>query len=140
MRAIAAAAAVLFGRLSFCAKIGALIGLLSGLVFGLMQAQNLSVIYSVQDLIVIGLVLAVFAWLVVLLVIGLWLRYRFSSFAGAALVNALLTAVLTVVVADLLGRPELSWFVGLVVGILVGLVLCLYCERWPYLFGKRSHG
>lgn len=140
LRALVATAAALFGRLSFCAKIGAIIGVLSGLIFGLMQAQNPSAIYSVQDLIVIGLALAIFAWLVVLLILGFWLRYSLATLAGAALINAILTAILTVLIADRLNQPELTWFVGLIIGILVGSVLCLFCGRWPYILGKRSHG
>lgn len=138
IRAFIAAATALFGRFSFCAKIGAIVGIIAGSFFALLQGSSPAATFAPQELLLMGIALALVGWLFVLLAVGIWLRYGAAAIAGPALLNALITAILTVLVCDFFGLPALDWIFGLVIGLLVGTLLCRLCERWP-VFLKGAH-
>ena len=53
----------LFGRLRFCAKIGAIAGLITGTFFGLVLWQNHALPFTIIEAVKIGILLAIAAWL-----------------------------------------------------------------------------
>ena len=129
MGALVALARVLFGRLSFCALNGGLVGAIAGLLFGLLQGEFPNQPLAIGELLPIALLLGLVGWVVVLVVVGMWIHYGAAAVAWPALLNALLTALLTVWLNNLLLRPELASLIGLLVGILVGTILCRLCAR-----------
>jgi hypothetical protein len=122
-------ARLLFGRLSFCALNGALIGALAGFLFGALLLEHGSHTFTPAELLQIALLLALICWFVVLVIVGLWLHYGASAIAWPLLLNALLTCVFTVWFNNLIRIPELATIVGLLVGLIVGSLLCRFCRR-----------
>lgn len=120
-------------RLSLCTIVGGCSGAFVGMIFGLAQLEHPDAAVSPGDLVVIALAGALTIWLILLLVLGLWLRYGVRAIAAQTLVNSFITAFLTVLICDALETPMLSSLIGLVVGIAVGSLLCMLCGRWPYL-------
>jgi hypothetical protein len=127
--AIFALAKAIFGRLSLCSLIGAIVGGISGFLFGLLIGQFGTLVLTGNEILRIGLILAVVGWLAVLLIVGVWLRYRISAIFLISLINAVLTAVLTVYFNYLIQQPILATLIGLLIGILVGVILCWFCRR-----------
>jgi len=82
-----------------------------------------------QEVVSTGVILALFGWLVVLLVAGVWLSYGVQSVALPALVNAIFTGVLVVYVNNVIQVPALAALIGLLIGVLVGTALCWLCDR-----------
>lgn len=136
--AFIAFATVLFGRFSFCAKLGAMFGIIAGSLFAFLQGLTPGVSYPPAELLLIGVVLALLGWLFVLLAVGVWLRYGAAAIAAPALLNALITAILTVFVSNAVQQPALNWIIGLLIGLLIGALFCRFCERWPG-FLKATH-
>lgn len=132
-------ATALFGRFSFCAKIGAIVGIIAGSLFALLQGLTPGVSYTPVELLLIGVALALSGWLFVLLAVGVWLRYGAAAIAAPALLNALITAILTVFVSELVQQPALNWLIGLVIGLLIGALFCRLCERWPGFLKTARH-
>jgi|SRR5215831_15014230 len=129
MKALIALAKAVFGKLPICSLVGAIIGSIAGFLFGMLQSQAGLPIFPMIDVLRIGLLLAILGWLIVLVVVGIWLRYGAPAIALQALVNGILTAVLTVYANNLIRQPVWATIIGLVIGILVGLILCWYCRR-----------
>jgi hypothetical protein len=119
-------------RLPFCGKVGAIAGATVGLLAATSYvAQMLTTWAAVWQ---VGLLLAVPAWLTVLFVVGVLLRYRCADLAVPALVNCLLTSLATIAVLHLLPPSGFAILVGALVGAAVGSILCWLCERlsrWP---------
>ncbi len=118
----------LFARLPFCSLVGALVGVTAGAFLGL----TLDVIpppgLSSTAIILTGLLLAVLGWIVVVVLLGVWMRYGVAQIAAAAAINALLTAILTVWINNLVRQAVLAPALGILVGILVGAILCRLCS------------
>lgn len=127
--ALRAIGLLLFGRLSFCALVGGMIGAICGFLFTVIQTGHAPGAFPNQLLFNIGLVLGAAAFLLVLLIVGGLCRYGVRAIFFGALVNSLLTSVLTVFVADRVGRPPVTALLGLITGIVVGSILCQLC-RW----------
>jgi hypothetical protein len=117
-------------RRSLCAASGAICGGLAGMVMGFYQGPPGAVVLTAAQAFQTGLVLGFIGWMVLLLVIGAWLHYTASAIALPALVNALLSSVLTVFICNALNIPIIDVLVGLLIGTLVGWLLCLLCGRW----------
>ena len=117
----------------FCSRVGGIAGAIVGLFFGLAQ-QNLdpAVVFSLEQLILIGLLLGLVGWICVLVVVGIWLHYGLGAVAWLGLIISLLTGIVIVVILDMIGYPPAAMLVGLFIGTLLGTLIC-----W-LLCGKRN--
>jgi hypothetical protein len=131
MGAMVKLAGLLFGKLTFCALNGALVGVLAGFLFGAHLLEHPTHILTPAEILQIAVILTLICWFVVLVIVGLWLHYGARAIAAALLLNALLTVVLTVWLNNMIRIPEIAGLIGLLVGILVGTVLCRFCRRFP---------
>lgn len=116
-------------RHNLCAVTGAIAGGLTGMVFGLLLISNAGAPIAASELLAIALLLAFVAWLMVLLVVGVWLHYGLTAVAAPALVTTVITALITVAIAYAVKFPYLATLIGLAVGTLVGALLCRLCYR-----------
>ncbi len=130
MGALVAFAKALFGKLPWCSLAGGLAGVISGFVFSLFQVQNPTILLTIQQIFQIAVVLGLIAWLCLLLVIGIWLKYGIGSIALQTFVTSFLTAFFTVYLSDIVNLPYLTVILGWVVGILIGYLLCMFCRRY----------
>lgn len=132
----------LFGKLPFCSLAGALAGMPVGFLFGLylfeIGSAGLPIPYG--QLVQGSLLLAFFGWLFALLVLCSWLRYRFASVAWPALLNSVLTSLLTLFWLHALAIPALGTLVGLISGVLVGAIFCWICRRTGFAAAGVSRG
>jgi len=116
-------------RRNLCAVTGAIAGAFVGTVFGLLLVGAATPTLTQAELLQIALILAVVAWLCLLVLLASWLHYQLSVIWLPALVNAVITAILTVLLAYALKHfPYLAPIIGAIVGTLVGAVLCRFCE------------
>jgi hypothetical protein len=121
----------LFATLTVCMAAGGIVGTIAGVVYGLVRDDFTS--RPAGKLLLGALILAGVGWAVVLFVIGVLFRYGVLSIALPSLVTALLTAIATVFLVDLDGLWTVGALLGLVVGLLIGAILCELCEwlsRW----------
>ncbi len=116
-------------RRSLCAVSGAIAGGLAGTVMGLVQADK-SFTLTAAEAFRVGLLLGAAGWVVLLIVIGLWFHYGLAQVAWPALVNTMITCILTVFVCRALHIPYLDTIIGVLIGTLVGYLLCLLCGRF----------
>ncbi len=140
MRPFALLGQLLFGKLPFCSVVGAYIGVIAGTIIGLAQPAFLGMTPSLAALFVNSLPLALAGWVFVLLLFGLWLHYGLGVIALPAAVNAILTAFLTLWLCLLGHLPALDVPIGMVVGILVGWVLCRFCRPLSRATGRLANG
>lgn len=101
--------------------VGAVIGMILTILYW-MQAGVLSL--TTAELWYVALILALFGWIVLMFVLVALVRSTFRSVMIPALVNALLVAVLTTFVSYRAGAMEWAWLIGILIGAVVGYVLC----------------
>lgn len=117
----------LFARLPFCSLVGALVGVTAGSFLGLTLDAIHPPGLTPTAIILAGLLLAVLGWIVVVVLLGIWMRYGAAQIAAAAAVNALITAILTVLINNIVRQAVLAPALGILTGILVGAILCRFC-------------
>jgi hypothetical protein len=111
-------------RVGTCGIVGFIAGSIAGLLLTILDFFQGSVTLSQQEAIYISLLLAGFTWIVVLFILTILVRLTFRSVALASLVNCLLTCFATVFLTRALNNYALAWFIGMVCGILIGMLLC----------------
>jgi len=117
-----------FKRLPFCSLPGAVVGSFTGFLMAIFELERYGQPLAVQQLVVVGLMLGTGGLLLVLLLFGLILRYGVGQIFWPAVANALITAILVVLATYWLQMPAIAGFIGLLIGILVGAVLCWLCR------------
>jgi hypothetical protein len=112
---------------SVCAAAGALVGAVAGLVFELGRLPLGSL--STSDVVQVGLILGFAGWLAALIVIGLWLHIGIAVMAWRSFFTAIITGVLTILVLNKTPYHILFVWIGILIGTLVGWLLCLLCRK-----------
>jgi hypothetical protein len=146
MHLVSTLVAPLHTKLTFCGHVGAIVGALVGLFFGLAQAEQDGSDLSFGQLLAIGGITGGISWAIILLVVGIWLRYGARAIALPSLVTSLVTSFLTVLFNDLVDEPSVASLIGLAVGVVVGALLCFICrpltDYWDCLkrTTDRGHG
>jgi hypothetical protein len=128
---------VLFARLPFCSKIGAIAGAVAGALMGMAMGAIVPGGLTMAGIFEAAGMLAVAGWITVLILVGVWLRYGLAQIWAPAALNALLTALLTVWVNNLVRLPWAATLLGILAGVLVGAILCRLCGPWGDL-GKSA--
>ncbi len=126
----------LLASMSVCAAAGAIDGILTGFIFGLVRDEFSGQPRPVGKLLLGALILAGVGWLVILFVIGILYRYGVWAIALQSLITALITSIATVFVVNA-HLQAVGALIGLLIGLIVGSLLCLLCER---LFRRTAAG
>src|SRR5690242_19196312 len=113
--------------LSLCAHVGAIQGAMVGGMMGLFLLADKQWILSMTEVIEFGLILALFAWIIMMIVLCAWERYSLRAIGVPTLLLALLTSLFTVFLSNYLHMLLLDWPVGAVVGLIWGEILCRLC-------------
>jgi uncharacterized membrane protein len=100
-----------------------------------LEQSDPSFAITIVDAFRVGLLLGAVGWVVLLIVVGLWFHYGMAQVAWPALVNAMITCILTVFVCRTLDLAYLDTILGVLIGTLVGYALCLLCGRFTKLAG-----
>jgi hypothetical protein len=116
-------------RRSLCAVTGAIVGGFTGMIMQLLQSPLHPPLLTISEVLKIGLILGLAGWLGMLVVLAVWLHYRLSQIAGPALVNSLLSAILTVFVSNIFRYSIIDTVLGIFIGTVVGWLLCLACGK-----------
>jgi hypothetical protein len=122
-----------FDALGICATVGFIAGGLSGLVL-MIYAMDLTSAptLTAKEIWQVGLVLAAAAAGLLLFYLYALCRYTFISVFVPVVLNCLLTCLLTVWLVDVTGLWGWAFFVGAIVGLLVGRLLCIFCQFAAY--------
>lgn len=117
--------------LPLCAKIGVLHGMIAGLLFGLWRLGSGMPVLAPQEFAWSVALLALFALLCSLFILVVVERYALRSIFWPVVVNVILVTLLTALVINKLPAHQffilLSLWVGIVVGLFAGLLLCRLC-------------
>lgn len=119
----------LLARLGVCGAAGVAVGTMTGFILTVLDVVEGPLDLSDDETVRIWLSLALFAWLSLIVIFTVFLRWTARSVAVPALVNSALVTALTVLLARVTGLFELAWLIGILVGILVGLALCTLYKR-----------
>jgi xanthosine utilization system XapX-like protein len=111
-----------------CALAGVVAGIVVGFLFEMLQfAQPAR--FAIADLLRIGLLLGLVGWITVLLFLGLIAGQGDWAMVLPSLLTSVVTGLLTVAIDNALWQPVTSVFVGIIVGFLVGRMLCWACRQ-----------
>jgi hypothetical protein len=122
-----------FDALGICATVGFIAGGLSGLVLTIYAMDLTSApTLTAREIWQVGLVLAAATAGLLLFYLYVLCRYTLSSVFMPVVLNCLLTCLLTVWLVDVTGLWDWAFFVGTVVGLLVGRLLCIFCQFAAY--------
>lgn len=116
--------AQLLARLGICANGGIIVGMLTGGTVALAELIHGPLSPTTAELLRIWAVTALAGWIVLLFVLVALARWTFGSVALPALVNAVLVSGLTLFLCRALGLFAFGFWIGIVAGLLVGLLLC----------------
>jgi len=106
---------------------GAIVGGLFGLVYGLAgspAAPTLSLVWWV------ALGLSIFAWLIVLVIVGIFGNYGVLKIAIQALGTSLVTGIITVWVIYAFHVGFCGMLLGWLIGFLIGRSFCAMCSAY----------
>ena len=131
---------MLIWRRSLCAVSGAIAGVIVGFIFGLFQIQTPVPALALPDVVRVSLMLGIAAWIATLVIVGIWARYGIAAIFLPSLVNALVTSLLTVYIANSVRMPILALWIGMLVGTLVGALLCRLCGNRLRAAGGPQYG
>jgi hypothetical protein len=112
-----------------CAWAGAIAGVIAGSQFALVEFAIPHVRFSASDLFRLAVLFGLAAWVVLLVITGLWLRYGVRAVVLQSLVNAILTSIIVVFIDNAVNIPALSGILGFFIGMALGAFLCRYCGR-----------
>lgn len=127
MKSLFAVIGIPFARLPFCSLPGAVAGSFAGFLVTIFETEMPNTTLTPQQLAVMGVLFGAAGWLLILVLFGLILRYGVASIFWPSLVNALITALLTVFASSWLHVPAANGLTGLLIGIGLGAVLCWFC-------------
>lgn len=125
-----------FRHLPFCSLPGAVIGAMTGFLMAIFLRAMPGQVLSPQQLVVAALLFGFVSLLLVLFLFGLLLQYGVAQIFPASLGNAALTSIVVVFVTYWMQMPPLGAFVGLLLGVLIGALLCWICG----LDARRTRG
>ena len=129
--------------LGLCANSGMIAGFITGGILSIVHYAHAremtghTFTVTPGDLLFIALMLTAFCWLFLMFALVVLGRLQFGSVALPALFTTALVVGLTVFLADWLSAEAWSWLLGLAVGLMVGLALCLASR---FFTGEPSHG
>ncbi len=115
-------------RSGVCAVSGAIAGAIVGGLFGLIDAFVGTPVFSVRLIVEMAIGLSLFAWLVVLVLVGVFGNYGAIAIAGRALFTCLATGVVTFALIYALHAGLFGMLIGWIVGFLIGKALCAICS------------
>lgn len=115
-------------RVGVCAVSGAIAGAVVGGLFGLVEFVGAHPTMPRLVLIGVAIGLSLFAWLVVLLIVGVFGNYGALTIAGRSLVTSLIVGILTVLLVYAIQAGLFGMLLGWIVGFLVGKMLCALCD------------
>lgn len=120
---------VLQRKLGVCGNAGIAVGAVTGLILSVLGVVEEPLEPSLTETIQIWLILALFGWLALLFIFTIFMRWTISSVAIPALANSTLVTALTIVVTRVTGLFSFAWLIGILMGALVGLLLCILYRR-----------
>ncbi len=112
-------------RTGVCANVGLIAGALAGVLVSLLDLLHSDLVLSNQNAIYLSLILGAFTWTALIFILSVLVRYTFKSIAFPALVNCMFTCFLLVFICKWIGVYTFAWLIGIVVGLIVGQLLCL---------------
>ena len=112
-----------------CAVTGAIAGAFVGGLFGLVEFVAANPPMPRPALIAIAIGLSLVAWLVVLVIVGVFGNYGVFAIAGQSLVTCGLTGILTVLLVHATRAGLFGMLLGWIIGFLVGKALCMLCYQ-----------
>ena len=115
-------------RAGICAVSGAIAGAVVGGLFGLVEFAGAHPSLPRLALIGVAIGLSLFAWLVVLSIVGVFGNYGALTIAGQSLVTSLIVGILTVFLVYAIRAGLFGMLLGWIVGFLVGKMLCALCD------------
>lgn len=124
-------------RLSPCARMGLLFGLIDGLAMLVFYLGRGNYQLDPKTSLVFVVVLTVLSFVIVWFVY--WVqKYRMDLLARSLVVFAVLVAALTVVFTRAASTPRLAFVAGVVAGLLVGALVCRYCGRFTGIASVKT--
>ena len=113
------------GHLGECGLTGLIVGAVVGMMLTMLYWRHGATgIFTDQELLYIALMLTVFGWVVVMFVLVVLVRASFAWVRLPSFINALLVAFLTTFVCARAGILKGAWLIGMLIGALVGYLLC----------------
>lgn len=118
------------GHLGECGLAGLIVGVVVGMMLTLLYwLDGATGAFTNQELLYIALILTILGWAVMMFVLVVLVRASFASVRLPAFINALLVTFLTTFVCARAGVLEWAWLIGMLIGALVGYLLCTLYQR-----------
>jgi len=126
----------------FCSRVGGIAGAIVGLFFGLVQLHlDPAIVFTVGELIGIGVLLGLVGWICVLVIVGIWLHYSVRAVALLGLIISLVSGIVIVVTLNMIGFAPLGMLFGLFIGMLLGALICwILCGKRHKLSSLTTQG
>lgn len=119
----------LFPLLGLCATVGFIAGALAGGALLLFASIHPTVpTLSTSEVWQVALLLWAYTTLALLFFLYVFCRFTLASILLPTIVNCFLTCLLTVWLVDKFALWQWAFFIGAVVGILIGRLLCMCCH------------
>ena len=117
-------------RLGNCGNVGLIVGALSGGMLTLLFiSKGGSLSLTDNEAIKIAGILTIFSWLVLVFILTILIRLRFSSIAVGSFLITLFVTFITVYLSHKFELFEYAWLIGMLVGISLTALICKFFKR-----------
>lgn len=128
--------AALFKRLGVCATVGFIAGILTGFALVFYNLNGGSTVLTAAEVWKVTLLLWAAISVFLLLYLYILCRYTLASIFFPTLFNSLITCFLTIWFTNQYGLWTTAIFIGIVIGLLIGKLLCILCK----LLNRKIYG
>jgi hypothetical protein len=119
----------LLASIGVCGNAGVAVGLVTGFVLTLVDLIEGPIEFTTGEALATWLGLTVFGWVMLLFLFTAIVRWEARTVVAPALINSLLVTGLTLLICWIGGLFAIAWLVGLLMGVLIGFLLCTLYRR-----------
>ena len=128
-RGLNARLAGMFDKLGPCGNICLIIGIIAGGLLTVLSTRTVHMNPTPSEVFWIVVILSMFCWMVLVCIATVFLRLQIQSVIWGMLMRSLVICLFTVLIAQLSRAYHLGIFIGILVGLFFGYILCTILER-----------
>lgn len=119
-----------FNKLGICSTVGFMAGAITGFILLCYSINNPVIpVWTMQQFMRIAVTIWLFVFLMILFILVVFCRFTIGSVFFQTLVNTLVCSFITSYLVVKINGWVLAFFIGAIVGLLIGKLFCLICQN-----------
>lgn len=116
-------------KLGICSTVGLMAGGITGFFLFCHYLNYPVPVFTDSELLKVAAMLWLFCFLVILFILFVFCRFKLGSVFIQTLINTLLSSFATTYIVNLTGAWLWAFFIGILIGLIIGRLLCFICNN-----------